>query len=116
MRYNKGMEFVEVPMLTRKVRARPGVGATAKSKAHKAKLLEFLRDPPEDFDGTNAAIGKHLGLSARQAQRLLLQLVSENKVQLRYQRKSMPETAVKADDKAWKFSTVRFILVAKETA
>ena len=74
----------------KKQRRKPGIGRTTKSINHKLKLIEFLREPPADFDGTNAKIAAHLGLSSKQAQRLLHQLWAEGKIKLEYVVNQLP--------------------------
>lgn len=102
-------ETVPTPGKTRE-RKRPGIGRTAKSRAHKSKIVEFLRDPPVDFDGTNAKIASHLGLSAKQAQRLLHQLWAEGKIKLEYTVNKMPGLT------GPQCRTTRFIQLVKENA
>jgi predicted ArsR family transcriptional regulator len=100
------LEQVATP--AKKQRKKPGVGATAKSRSHKTKILDFLREPPQDFDGTNGKIAQHLGLSAKQAQRLLHQLWGEGKIKLEYVQNAMPGV------NGPQCRTTRFIQLVKE--
>lgn len=43
----------------------------ARTAASKARLLEILKVPPTDFDGSNAKLAEHLGMSERSVTRLL---------------------------------------------
>lgn len=81
---------VETPgLLGRQLETRRTRGPGRKTALHKAKLIEIFRDPPFDYDGTNAKLEQYLGLSERQIERLLKALAVEGliKIDIQYRRR-----------------------------
>lgn len=55
---------------------------TSASRPWTTRLLEILRDPPEDFDGSNAKLAEYLGLSQRHVIRVLKQLEEQKLISI----------------------------------
>lgn len=104
--------WVTVPMPGKTIRRRrsAGVGATAKSRAHKTTLIEYLRSPPDDFDGTNRMLSAIVGVSERQIIRLLKQLETDGRIKMTYVMNRVANTGL-----GQYCFTTRFIELQKES-
>lgn len=83
------------------------VGKTAKSRVHKNAIMAILRNPPEEYDGSNKKLAEMLSMSTRQVSRLLKQLEADGKIKLTYTLNRLATGGV---------YTTRFIQILKENA
>lgn len=75
---------------TSSARAAATKALRTRSTARKDVLAGILRDPPEDFDGSNTMLGRYMNLSSRTVARLISALEAEGRLERRSKFSSFP--------------------------
>lgn len=88
-------EYVDVLVPSPRAFEAPSVGRrSTKTAAHKRRLLELLRAPPSDYDGSNKKLAGYMGMSVRQVIRVLNLLKAEGSVKTKTSVSRRPEGGV----------------------
>lgn len=86
-----GKKWVRVvPPVNKPKLRRSGPRRSPKTEMHKARVIEILSAPPDDFDGSNAKLAEYVGLSERQITRVVAKLLESGQIRVKTNKQSVP--------------------------